>query len=172
MSSKLALKSRFTTGPFLQIYGEIPWQSFAANPCPAKRVRIVPGISRLFYTLPYRIPTEILLPRKVVTTPLQFFLRILKADVYISIERHANVRMTHDVLKRLVAHSAYCHVRAERMSANVRCDLRHHSHTLIKFFAILFTRRGPTYPISFGMLFSGSISMSTSFFRLFTILSI
>lgn len=54
--------------PFSAIYGEILWQSFAANPCPATRVRIVPGIFCRFHILPYRIPAEIPLPRKVVTT--------------------------------------------------------------------------------------------------------
>ena len=36
-------------------------------------------------------------------------------------------------------------------------NLEHHSHTPIKSFASFFTRKGPAYSISFGMLFFGSV---------------
>lgn len=54
--------------PSSAIDGEILWQNFAANPCPATSVRIVPGIFCRFEISLYRVPFEVPVPWKVVTT--------------------------------------------------------------------------------------------------------
>ena len=42
----------------------------------------------------------------------------------IGVESDADIRMPHQILKHLRIHSGLCHIRAVRVSAYMRCDLR------------------------------------------------
>ena len=42
----------------------------------------------------------------------------------VDVQRHADVRMPHDILQRFGVHTALCHIGAEGMSAHMGRDLR------------------------------------------------
>ena len=59
-------------------------------------------------------------------TAIKFCLGIVKSQVGVGVQRDADIRVTHDVLRGFRAHSTLCHVGAEGMSAYVGCDLCKH----------------------------------------------
>lgn len=57
--------------------------------------------------------------------PLQFVRSILQAKMRVGIQRYTDIRMPHQVLKRLWIHAGLCHVAAVDMAANVRGYVQH-----------------------------------------------
>ena len=57
--------------------------------------------------------------------PKQLRLCLIELHMGVNIQRHADVRMTHDVLEGLRVHAGLHHVRAESMSAYMRRYLGH-----------------------------------------------
>lgn len=53
------------------------------------------------------------------------FLNVFKAYMRISVQRHANIRVPHNLLQRLRVHARLCHIGAKCMTADMRCHLWH-----------------------------------------------
>lgn len=55
--------------------------------------------------------------------PFQFFLGIIKPDMCVDIHRHADIRMSHEVLQCLWIHSRFRHIGTIGMSTYMRSDV-------------------------------------------------
>ena len=68
------------------------------------------------------LPPEYFLPRPFFLHFSKLFGRVLQSEMRISVHRHANLTVPHQILERLRVHAGLRHVAAISVAANMRGD--------------------------------------------------